>query len=67
MDKTAVTKLLGVSWEAIGNIIERVVARRLDDDGVHYVSTPRRTLTKDARDTARRTGLAFEVPGPGAS
>jgi transposase len=38
MDKTAVTKLLGVSWEAIGNIIERVVARRLDDKRLHGVT-----------------------------
>jgi transposase len=31
-DKTAVTKLLGLSWRAVGHIIERVVADRLDPD-----------------------------------
>lgn len=29
-DKTRVTKLLGISWRAVGRIIERVVQRRLD-------------------------------------
>lgn len=30
MDRTAVTKLLGISWRSVGAIIERVVAQRLD-------------------------------------
>ncbi len=30
MNKTAVTKLLRITWRAVGNIIERVVARKLD-------------------------------------
>ncbi len=29
-DQTAVTKLMGVSWRAVGNIVERIVAERLD-------------------------------------
>ena len=31
-DKTAVTKLLGLSWRAVGHIIERIVADRLDPE-----------------------------------
>lgn len=31
-DKTSVTKLLGISWEAVGNIVERVVARSQDQN-----------------------------------
>ena len=31
-DQTAVTKLLGLSWRAVGHIIERVVSDRLDPD-----------------------------------
>jgi len=30
MNKTAVTKLMHVSWEAVGRIVERVVERKLD-------------------------------------
>ena len=30
MDRTAVSRLLGISWVTVGNIVERVVARRLD-------------------------------------
>ena len=30
-DKTSVTKLLGISWEAVGNIVARVVDRALDE------------------------------------
>jgi transposase len=36
-DKTKVTKLLGLSWSAVGSIVERVIAERLDKtrfDGV---------------------------------
>ncbi len=29
-DKTKVTKLLGLSWSAVGSIVERVIAERLD-------------------------------------
>ncbi len=29
-DKTRVTKLMGISWQSVGKIVERVVARRLD-------------------------------------
>ena len=29
-DRTPVSRLLGISWVAVGNIVERVVARRLD-------------------------------------
>ena len=29
-DQTAVMKLMGVSWRAVGNIVERIVAERLD-------------------------------------
>ena len=29
-DRTAVSRLLGISWVTVGNIVERVVARRLD-------------------------------------
>jgi len=32
MDKTAVTKLLGISWEAVGAIVSRVVERTMDED-----------------------------------
>jgi transposase len=31
-DKTAVTKLMGISWATVGDIVERVVARKLDGD-----------------------------------
>lgn len=31
MDKTAITRLLRCSWEAVANIVERVVADQLDD------------------------------------
>jgi transposase len=39
-DKTAVTKLMGVSWRAVGNIVERIVAERLDStrlDGLRRI------------------------------
>jgi transposase len=32
MDKTAVTKLLGIAWVSVGTIVERVVAQNLDPD-----------------------------------
>jgi len=32
MDKSAVTKLLGIAWVSVGAIVERVVARNLDPD-----------------------------------
>jgi transposase len=31
-DRTQVRRLLGISWEAVGSIVERVVARRLDPE-----------------------------------
>jgi transposase len=31
MDKTAITRLLRCSWEAVANIVTRVVADQLDD------------------------------------
>ena len=31
-DRTQVSRLMGISWETVGSIIERVVARRLDPD-----------------------------------
>ena len=31
-DRTQVHRLLGISWEAVGSIVERVVARRLDPE-----------------------------------
>ena len=30
MDRTAVSRLTGISWQAVGSIVERVVARQLD-------------------------------------
>lgn len=41
MDKTSITELMGIGWETVGRIIERVVARRgLDDpfEGLTHVS-----------------------------
>ena len=32
MDKTSVTKLMGIAWRTVGKIVERVVARRRDGD-----------------------------------
>ena len=29
-ERTTVSRVLGISWQAVGNIVERVVARRLD-------------------------------------
>jgi transposase len=40
MDQTAVTRLLGISWAAVGAIVERVVARKLDPgrlDGIRRI------------------------------
>jgi hypothetical protein len=40
MDQTAVTRLLGISWAAVGEIVERVVARKLDPkrlDGIRRI------------------------------
>jgi transposase len=40
MDQTAVTRLLGISWSAVGEIVERVVARKLDPkrlDGIRRI------------------------------
>jgi len=37
MNRTAVTKLLGVSWSAVGNIITRVVNRTLDENRLHGI------------------------------
>ena len=31
MDQTAITRLLGMSWRAVGSIIPRIVADRLDE------------------------------------
>jgi transposase len=47
-DKTAVTKLLGIAWETVGSIVERVVARHQDNSrfnglrniGGKYSATP---------------------------
>lgn len=36
-DKTAVTKLMGMSWEAVGNIVQRVVDSRMDANRLHAV------------------------------
>ncbi len=39
-DQTAVTKLMGVSWRAVGNIVERIVAERLNStrlDGLRRI------------------------------
>ena len=30
MDRTAVSRLMAISWQAVGSIVERVVARQLD-------------------------------------
>ena len=30
-DRTTVSRVLGISWQAVGSIVERVVARRLDE------------------------------------
>ncbi len=30
MDRTAVSRLTGISWQAVGSIVERVVARQLE-------------------------------------
>ena len=35
MDRTAVSRLLGISWQAVGGIVERVVARQLDPGRFH--------------------------------
>ncbi len=32
MDKTAVTKLIGINWRTVGAIVERVIAERLDTE-----------------------------------
>jgi transposase len=40
MDQTAVIRLLGISWAAVGAIVERVVARQLDPgrlDGIRRI------------------------------
>ncbi|MGH3505172.1 MAG: ISL3 family transposase, partial [Nocardioidaceae bacterium] len=37
MDKTAITRLLRCSWEAVANIVERVVADQLDQDRLEEV------------------------------
>jgi hypothetical protein len=41
MDMTSITELMGIGWETVGRIIERVVARRGPDDlleGLTHVS-----------------------------
>ena len=35
MDRTAVSRLMGISWQAVGSIVERVVARQLDPARLH--------------------------------
>ena len=42
-DWTPVSRLLGISWVAVGNIVERVVARRLD--GARFDALKRATAT----------------------
>lgn len=40
MDQTRVSKILGLSWEAVGNIVHRLVERRLDPkrlDGLTWI------------------------------
>jgi transposase len=37
MDKTAVTRLLHISWATVGDIIERVVHRKLDPDRLNHL------------------------------
>jgi hypothetical protein len=67
MDKTAVTKLLGVSWEAIGNIIERVVARRLDDFTISLIAgaglPKRRASSACAISSGSRNSCSSISPG----
>ena len=39
-DRTTVGRVLGISWQAVGSIVERVVARRLDEsrcDGLRRI------------------------------
>ena len=31
LDRTTVSRLLGISWQAVGNIVERVVSRQVED------------------------------------
>ena len=35
MDRTAVSRLMGISWQTVGSIVERVVARQLDPARLH--------------------------------
>ena len=35
MDRTAVSRLMAISWQAVGSIVERVVARQLDPARFH--------------------------------
>ena len=42
MDKTAITRLLGLSWRAVGSIIRRIVDERLDEarfEGLRVIGT----------------------------
>ena len=39
-DRTTVSRVLGISWQAVGSIVERVVAQRLDErrfDGLRRI------------------------------
>ena len=42
-DRTTVSRVLGISWQAVGSIVERVVAQRLDErrfDAAHRGQPP---------------------------
>ena len=41
-DRTTVSRALGISWQAVGSIVERVVSRRLDPERPRRAAAHRR-------------------------
>ena len=54
-DRTPVSRLLGISWVAVGNIVERVVARRLDGAPARVLAGYRRTAGDHSQGQAGLT------------
>lgn len=74
MDKTSITELMGIGWETIGRIIERVVARRGPDDlldGLTHVSIDelsyrRRHKYVTVVSDLKRSRVVWVAPGKNA-
>jgi transposase len=75
MDKTSITELMGIGWETVGRIIERVVGRRGADDlleglthiGIDELSYRRRHKYVTVVTDLKKSRVVWVSPGKNAS